>query len=199
MDSRRVPMQQLKMIDFMQLSTLFIAVFMLMTSLFNGDVKALIWLICSIVGVVIVILLNQTSLFVAINRPRCASIVPYLYSFPYLSLSTFLIVFTMTYLILPMQSNQDWNYYAIVGFLGIFALDTIVQLRLTCAEKSGIFSGTVIGIMYSMICYFTIKQAGGDKLLYFNTVSSNNVYCSKPKKQTFKCYVYKNGEIISAV
>ena len=27
--------------------------------------------------------------------------------------------------------------------------------------------------------------------------SSNNVQCSRPSKQTFKCTVYKNGEIIS--
>jgi hypothetical protein len=25
---------------------------------------------------------------------------------------------------------------------------------------------------------------------------SNNVVCSRPKKQTFKCAVYKNGELI---
>ena len=56
-----------------------------------------------------------------------------------------------------------------------------------------------LGLFFGWIFYSIIHSAGGDKLLYFNTISSNNVYCSKPKKQQFKCYVYKNGEIISAV
>jgi len=33
-------------------------------------------------------------------------------------------------------------------------------------------------------------------LLFFNAEPSNNVICARPKKQTFKCFVYKNGEVI---
>jgi surface polysaccharide O-acyltransferase-like enzyme len=190
--------QQIKLTDFMQFSPMFIAVFMLMNSLFSGDVKALLWLLFIIVGIVIVIGLAQTRLFKGDNS-ACQSVVPLLYSFPNLSLSTFIIAFTMMYLIFPMQQNNDWNYYAIVGFLGILAMDTIVQFKVKCAQKVGIFAGFVIGSIYSFVCYRIMISAGGDKLLYFNTVSSNNVYCSKPKKQQFKCYVYKNGEIISSV
>ena len=67
-----------------------------------------------------------------------------------------------------------------------------------CITPKGVFIGSVFGIAYGWICYMIIQSAG-PKLLYFNTSSSNDVYCSRPKKQTFKCYVYKNGEIISAV
>jgi uncharacterized membrane protein len=120
-------------------------------------------------------------------------------NYPNLSVSTFFILFTLTYLILPMQQNKDWNYYVIVGFLGMFAVDTLLKLKHFCTTTLGIFTGSVIGIIFSLCCYLVIRKAGGDKILYFNTVSSNNVYCSKPKKQQFKCFVYKNGEIISAV
>ena len=97
--------------------------------------------------------------------------------------------------------NKDWNYYVVVGFLGILIMDTMVKFQMfpNCTKKTGILVGVFLGAMYSILCYNIILVAGGDKLLYFNTVSSNNVYCSKPKKQTFKCYVYKNGEIISQV
>ena len=100
-----------------------------------------------------------------------------------------------------MFMNKDWNYYVVIGFLGMLVMDTMVKFQLfpLCTRKGGILSGAVFGILYSMICYNGILAAGGNKLLYFNTVSSNNVYCSRPKKQTFKCYVYKNGEIVSAV
>ena len=33
-------------------------------------------------------------------------------------------------------------------------------------------------------------------LLFFNVESTNNVICSRPKQQTFKCRLYKNGELI---
>jgi len=199
---------KLEIKHFVQLSPVFISSFMLLSSIFSGDVKAFIWLALSIVGIVIIFLLQQTSLFqdkVPLAIPvqdNCADpLIPLFTNFPTLSVSTFFIVFTFVYLVQPMIMNNDWNYYVIVGFLGILAMDTMVKFQLfpLCTRKSGILSGTVFGILYSMICYNAILAAGGNKLLYFNTVSSNNVYCSRPKKQTFKCYVYKNGSIVSAV
>jgi len=198
---------KLEIKHFVQLSPVFIASFMLMSSMFNGDAKAFIWLFLSIVGIVLILVLQQWSLFY--EEPEsytmgdnCADpLIPLFTNFPRLSVSTFFIVFTMIYLIQPMMMNKDWNYYVIVGFLGILVMDTMVKFQLfpSCTKKVGILSGTVLGAMYSLLCYNIILASGGEKLLYFNTVSSNNVYCSRPKKQTFKCYVYKNGEIISAV
>jgi hypothetical protein len=175
--------------------------------MFSGDVKAFIWLFLTIVGIVLIFLLQQTSLFredpkAYMVGDNCADpLLPLFTNFPRLSVSTFFIAFTLTYLIQPMIMNKDWNYYVIVGFLGILIMDTMVKFQLfpNCTKKEGILSGLMLGVLYSVFCYNIILVAGGDKLLYFNTISSNNVYCSKPKKQTFKCYVYRNGEIISAV
>jgi len=198
---------KLEIKHFVQLSPVFIASFMLMSSMFSGDVKAFIWLFLTIVGIVIIFLLQQTSLFredpkTYMTGDNCADpLLPLFTNFPRLSVSTFFIAFTLTYLIQPMMMNNDWNYYVIVGFLGIMIMDTMVKFQLfpNCTKKVGILSGLLLGVLYSVLCYNIILVAGGDKLLYFNTISSNNVYCSKPKKQTFKCFVYKNGQIISAV
>jgi hypothetical protein len=198
---------KLEIKHFVQLSPVFIASFMLMSSMFSGDVKAFIWLFLTIVGIVLIFLLQQTSLFredpkAYMVGDNCGDpLLPLFTNFPRLSVSTFFIAFTLTYLIQPMMMNKDWNYYVIVGFLGILIMDTMVKFQLfpNCTKKVGILSGLILGVLYSVLCYNIILVAGGDKLLYFNTISSNNVYCSKPKKQTFKCYVYRNGEIISAV
>ena len=198
---------KLEIKHFVQLSPVFISSFMILSSVFSGDVKAFIWLALSIVGIVIIFLLQQTSLFredpkVYEMGDNCSDpLIPLFTNFPNLSVSTFFIVFTMIYLIQPMFMNKDWNYYVVIGFLGMLVMDTMVKFQLfpNCTKKSGILSGVVLGILYSMVCYNGILAAGGNKLLYFNTVSSNNVYCSRPKKQTFKCYVYKNGSIVSAV
>jgi hypothetical protein len=174
---------------------------MLMTSMFNGDVKGYIWLGCAILGVVALIPLS--TLFIFKTDTDCTSTAPAVIDifskYPNLSVSTFFIVFTLTYLIWPMMQNKDWNYYVIVGFLGMLITDTLVKMRSSCITKRGIFSGVVLGAFYSFCCNLVILQAGGDKLLYYNTVTSNNIYCSRPKKQQFKCYVYKNGEIISTL
>ncbi len=184
----------------MQMSPIFIAVFMLMTSMFNGDVKALIWLGCVILGVVALIPLSKLFILKSDQEctPKQAAVIDIFSKYPNLSVSTFFIIFTLMYLILPMQQNQDWNYYVIVGFLGMLIVDTLFKLQ-NCTTYTGIVSGAFVGGMFSLLCYGVIRQAGGDQLLYFNTVSSNNIYCSRPKKQQFKCYVYKNGEIISTM
>jgi len=189
----------LELYDFLQMAPIFIAVFMLMTSLFNGDVKALIWLGCAIVGIAIIIFISPAFETKSTCLNTKQPIIHIFSNYPNLSISTFFIIFTLTYLVIPMQQNKDWNYYVIVGFLGMFAVDTLIKLKHFCANGRGIFSGFVTGAAFSLLCYLILRRAGGDKILYFNTVSSNNVYCSKPKKQQFKCFVYKNGEIISAV
>jgi len=40
---------------------------------------------------------------------------------------------------------------------------------------------------------------GSGKFLFFNEVSSTMDKCSMPNNQTFKCSVYKNGELIGSV
>ena len=185
--------------DFLQMSPIFIAVFMLMTSMFNGDVKGFVWLGCVIVGIVIVLFLGNKLFTPEISNCQSAPAVIDLFSkFPNLSVSTFFIVFTLMYLIWPMYQNKDWNYYVIVGFLAMLVTDTLFKLR-NCTTPIGIFSGFTIGALFSWFSYMIIRTAGGDKLLYYNTITSNNIYCSRPKKQQFKCYVYKNGEIISTL
>jgi hypothetical protein len=182
------------------MSPIFIAVFMLMTSMFNGDVKGFVWLGCVIVGIVIVLFLGNSRPFKSeiVDCQSAPAVIDLFSKFPNLSVSTFFIVFTLTYLIWPMYQNKDWNYYVIVGFLAMLVTDTLFKLR-NCTKPIGIFAGFTIGALLSWFSYMIIRTAGGDKLLYYNTITSNNIYCSRPKKQQFKCYVYKNGEIISTL
>ena len=37
------------------------------------------------------------------------------------------------------------------------------------------------------------------RYLFFNEMSSTSEVCSMPKKQTFKCSVYKNGQLLSTI
>jgi hypothetical protein len=40
---------------------------------------------------------------------------------------------------------------------------------------------------------------GSGKFLFFNEVSSNKDICYKPKEQTFKCNLFRNGEMVGSI
>jgi len=174
-------------------SPIVVAGFLLMTSIFNQDIKGFVWLGVLFVGLLIVRLLQPL-----IGKKADCSSLPWMpYTSP--SGSSFLIMFTVAYMLAPMQASGDYNVYAILGFLLLFAVDTVVKVRKRCITMMGVFAGTLLGVVYGFLAYSLIKGAGGQSLLYYGTGASNNVYCSKPKQQTFKCNVYKNGELISTV
>jgi hypothetical protein len=189
---------KLKAIDFIQLYPVFIAVFMVMSSLFNKDFKGIVWLGCAVIGVGLMHTISEFFTAPCPNKTPITNLLPKLIGVTNLSISSFFILFTLMYLVCPMAHYKDWNYYIILGFLCLYMTDIYVKLKLFCISSKGVFIGSVFGLAYGWICYM-IMQSAGHKLLYFNTSVSNDVYCSRPKKQTFKCYVYKNGEIISSV
>jgi len=119
--------------------------------------------------------------------------------------STFILTFTMMYLITPMimiskQNNVNViNYGILAFFLAYIALDLFVKNQLNCIQLfsplvigdilSGLFLGAIISgiIMYGS----TLKS-----YLYINEINTNKEVCSMPSKQQFKCRVFKDGTLI---
>jgi hypothetical protein len=60
----------------------------------------------------------------------------------------------------------------------------------------GIVIGAVVGASLGAVWYFILKLNKLESLLFFNDLTSNNVICKRPANQTFKCSVYKNGQVI---
>ena len=119
--------------------------------------------------------------------------------------STFILTFTMMYLITPMimistQNKMNFiNYRILAFFLAYIVLDLFVKNQLNCIQLfsslvignilSGLFLGAVISgiIMYGS----TLKS-----YLYINEINTNKEACSRPSKQQFKCRVFKDGTLI---
>ena len=193
-------------INLVYMSPFFITFFFLMLSLCNYDFKGLVWLACALSGVVMVYALqmmlsktgnNGVSEFCRAHRLSIPLIYLLKYSNP--CMSSFFLMFTLVYLIFPMQANGSWNMFAISGFVLLLVADSVIQFKLTCAKIYEILLGIVIGAMYGWVCYMSLKAINLERLMYYNIGSSNNVYCSKPKEQSFKCSVYKNGQLISTM
>lgn len=184
------------------ISPFMLAFFLIVGSLFNQDIRGLIYL----AGVLIATLIN--SVLMSIIQDERPEGTPALfcsifnltdaqtkYTSP--SPTTLFIAFTATYLILPMKANNNVNYAVVVFLIGLLGIDWVTKVKSQCTSNSGALLGILTGWLLGTIWYTIILQSGYKTLLYFDALNSNKVYCKRPSKQTFKCSVYKNGELIA--
>ena len=115
------------------------------------------------------------------------------------SLDVIITFFTFAYLLAPMiKFNHNINWSVITFLLVFSSLNMLYKVLQKCSDVTGVILGSVFGLLFGL-CWFSIFWYSGKKdLLFYNELISNNVICNKPTKQTFKCSVYKNGEIVSS-
>jgi hypothetical protein len=113
--------------------------------------------------------------------------------------SIFILAFTTLYLCLPMFLNKDVNFWVSGGLIFYLSLTIFIQYSKGCLTKlSDIFINILTGAALGTIIPSLLYLGGSSKYLFFNEISSNKEICSMPKKQQFKCSVYKNGELLSS-
>tara|TARA_Y100000768_G_scaffold206226_1_gene155423 strand:+ start:16984 stop:17598 length:615 start_codon:yes stop_codon:yes gene_type:complete len=186
---------------FSLISPYLLAYFMVMLSLFNQDIKGLIYLagvlIASCINIVLMNLFKISTPQEATSLCKVFSnSVENGYSVPYPS-SVF-IAFTLAYIVLPMTFNNNMNYLVLFSLFAIYFLDSYSKITNYCTPTKGVALGGLIGFILGSLWYTCFYVTGYKSLLYFDTYSSNRVFCSKPSKQQFKCTVYKNGQAISS-
>jgi hypothetical protein len=97
-----------------------------------------------------------------------------------------------------MYTNSQMNYPVVATLLVLFAVDTVTRMANKCTTLGGSMLGGLVGIILGILWYGMFHLLGYDDLLYFDELETNRVLCKKPSKQTFKCSVYKNGQLISS-
>ena len=113
--------------------------------------------------------------------------------------SVFANTFTIFYLCLPMFLNKDINFPVLGGLLTYYFIDVSIRYAKGCINSStDIFINTLSGAFLGVIVPGLLYVGGSSKYLFFNEISSGKDVCSMPKKQQFKCAVYKNGQIIGS-
>jgi hypothetical protein len=114
--------------------------------------------------------------------------------------SSFVFAFTITYLSIPMFSNGDPNFWIFTVIISYFFLDLFIKAYKKCIINTGeIFVSILSGTALSALIVSLMYAGGSGKYLFFNEVSSSKELCYKPKNQTFKCSVYKNGELVGNI
>jgi uncharacterized BrkB/YihY/UPF0761 family membrane protein len=172
-----------------------------MSSLFNQNLKGLVYL----AGVLIASLLNILFMnMIGSGRDENEAFSCSIFDIPHMSQynspypSSLIIAFTVAYLVLPMKYNNQMNYAALGFLLCLLGVDILTKVQNKCTTYAGSILGGLVGFLLGTIWYIFFHGAGFDSLLYFDELRSDNVICSRPTKQTFKCSVYKNGELISS-
>ena len=114
--------------------------------------------------------------------------------------SAFVFAFTIMYFSLPMFSNNAVNYWVFISLIAYFLLDMFIKLYKGCIIKfSDLFLNVLMGLTSSSLIVILMYLGGSGKYLFFNEVSSNKEMCYQPTTQTFKCAVYKDGELVGSI
>ena len=113
--------------------------------------------------------------------------------------SIFVISFTLFYICMPMFLNKDVNWWVFGGLLFYLLMDIGIRYMKQCiTQVSDILLNLVTGAAVGLLIPGLLYVGGSSKYLFFNEISSTKEICSMPKKQNFKCAVYRNGELIGS-
>ena len=185
---------------FAAISPILLAFCLVMISLFNSDIKGLVYLggilIASLINLFI---LNTLKIKSETLIPKYCNLIEFPFNLnEYVSpaFNSMFIAFTLAYLYMPMQYISSMNYPVILFITGLLVLDGGTKVMGGCTTFGGVALGTLIGLVLGLLWFVAFYSTNHKDLLYFNAESSNNVVCSRPSKQTFKCRIFKNGEII---
>jgi len=116
------------------------------------------------------------------------------------SFSSFIIAFTIAYLSVPMFLNETANMWIFTALVCYLFIDIYIKMYEKCiVYTSDLFLNICAGIFCGYLVVSLMSWGGSSKYLFFNEQSSNKEICTQPSTQTFKCKVYKDGELVGSV
>lgn len=113
------------------------------------------------------------------------------------SFSAFVFGFTAMYLLYPMFVNGSINFWLVSSIIAYFFIDIFIKVTKKCKIEFGdMFLNILSGLFSAVLIVVLMYTGGSSQYLFFNETQNNKEVCSMPSNQTFKCNVYKNGELI---
>ena len=179
----------------------FIVCFLCTASIFNFSINGLIYLF----GILITFGLCWSFAKLPLGHrnsdvtpPTCDFISSLGYNYPSPNFQSAINSFTFVYLVLPMiMKSSLFNPLVVITLFILSVINSSYLFLIKCTNLQGLILGTIIGGLFGFI-WFSIMYSANKNLVFYNEFVSNNAICSMPTKQTFKCNVYKNGEIVSS-
>ena len=178
----------------------FIVSFLVLASIFNFKVNGLIYLFGILItfGLCYGFANLPMGGTLPLNVPEtCDMFSTFGYGYPSPSFQAAISAFTLIYLLIPMMINKNlFNPMVLITLLTMSVINAVYLFIRGCTNAQGLMLGALIGGLFGFV-WFSIMYSANKNLVFYNELASNTAICSMPSKQTFKCNVYKNGELIS--
>ena len=180
-------------------SPIILIVLLLAYSFFYQNVKGFVYL-----GFLMAAVIIRSVFLQAIGSQKNAdNCTPVRYSdYGNATFSSFVFAFTTAYVFLPMYMVGVPNWFLLVFIivytifdLGIKSLQGCINLSKHLSSIIGDYMG---GLLISLTIVMAMYAGGSQKYLFFADQTANGTICSMPSKQTMRCSVYKNGELVSS-
>ena len=185
---------------FAAISPILLAFCLLLISLFNSDIKGMVYLGGILIACLInLFLLNTLKVKSEKMIPAYCNLIEFPFNLnEYISpaFNSMFIAFTLAYLYMPMAYISGINYPVLIFVSSLMVLDGGTKWMGGCTNFGGIALGTLVGFVLGLLWFITFYSTGHEDLLFFNAEPSNNVVCARPSKQSFRCKVFRNGEVI---
>ena len=194
---------------FLRLAPFVLVCFFSLLSIFNFDLKGVVYLVGVIITMIVSIVLGNliTDTIPADPTELCDIINLSNSSFPSLPIGQSIIGFTSAYLISTLyfndsnyKNNAILNNWPTIAFFSILVICDVywnnyknkcygyIHSLITYSSSIG------IGILWSSIIFDTKTPS-----LQFFPKYKNNELCKRASEKTFKCRVYKGGQLVGSV
>lgn len=114
--------------------------------------------------------------------------------------SIFVSCFTLIYFCFPMVVNSSMNWPIFGALIGYLMFDIMIKYVQSCLDSGTgvqLMIDSILGLVAGVVVTSNMYFFGLSDYLFFNETSSTKEVCTQPKQQTFKCSVYKNGELVT--
>jgi hypothetical protein len=168
----------------------------------NGFIY-LFWIFfATMIRIGILFAFGETPDSILLNNPDSICSTGNIIPFANITYGSYIYLFSFFYICMPMFISNNINYYMLLFFIIYFIFDLLIKLSNNCIPSQRALSfligdcigGIGLGAAISSLMYSSSLQ----KYLFINTAGSNKEVCSMASKQTFKCSVYKNGELVKS-
>jgi len=187
---------------FFRLAPFIIVCYFSIHSIFNQDLKGLIYLVGLLFSCFVTFLVGQTvPIAFSIGSDPLSPLTPKTVapvcnlltigkdgSFSRIPLGISVLCFTMIYLVAIIAKNhlEQTNIPTLVFFPVLIAGDLIWNLRNDCYAPTGVMLAMACGCLMGWAWSKIIDQLNKPELLFLN-VGGNQSVCQRPSKQLFKC------------
>jgi len=190
---------------FLRLAPFIIVSFFTLMSVFNQDFKGVIYLVGLIFSCFASTLIyNSASTYIpgtlqtnvlcnlmSFNEDQTTSSLP---------MGQNILGYTYAYLLYAIIYNQtvNGNIPLITLFAVLITFDGIWNFNNSCFNPAQLILALALGVAFGIGWSAIIVSTKVADLQYFNQVTGGSPACSRPAKNTFKCNVYKNGQLLSS-